>query len=177
MASSARSVRPPLWRDVRVLRVAGQVAFVLVVFFILREMYLNATFQLGQRGRDLSYDFLGIPPLSPNWFLRKIGQAYVETIRNIPALVQIIFWYTAVILAIPRLEQSISIFGFAYISNRGAAVPTLRGGADFGPWGLFVVAALDAAFFVRRWRTKIFDDTGRPHYRFLWSTGTILVVA
>jgi len=227
MASSARSVRPPLWRDVRVLRVAGQVAFVLVVFFVLREMYLNATFQLGQRGRDLSYDFLdsragfgvkehfidyspnnsfwrvfwvavtnalavtgvgivlatvlgtflGIARLSPNWLLRKIGQGYVETIRNIPALVQIIFWYTAVILAIPRLENSISIFGFAYISNRGAAVPTLRGGADFGPWGLFVVAAVVAAFFVRRWRTKIFDDTGRPHYRFLWSTGTFLVVA
>src|SRR3990170_7985578 len=227
MASSARSVRPPLWRDVRVLRVAGQVAFVLVVFFILREMYLNATFQLGQRGRDLSYDFLdsragfgvkehfidyspnnsfwrvfwvavtnamavtgvgivlatvlgiflGIARLSPNWLLRKIAQGYVEVIRNIPALVQIIFWYTAVILAIPRLAQSISIFGLAYISNRGAAIPTLRGGADFGTWGLFVLGGLVAAFLVRRWRTKIFDDTGQPHYRFLWGTGTFLGIA
>lgn len=227
MASAARSVKPPLWRDVRVLRVAGQVAFVLAVVLVLREMYLNATFQLEERGRELSYDFLdsragfgvkehfigytpnssfrtvfwvavtnalvvtgfgivlatilgvflGIARLSPNWLLRKIAQAYVEIIRNIPALVQIIFWYTAVILAIPRLEQSISIFGFAYISNRGAAVPTLQGGADFGTWGLFVLAGVVAAFLVRRWRTKIFDDTGQPHYRFLWSTGAFVAIA
>ena len=227
MASAASPVRPPLWRDVRVLRIAGQVAFIVVVFFVLREMYLNATFQLGQRGRDLSYEFLdqragfgvkehfipytpqssfwtvfwvavtnalvvtgvgivlatvlgvflGIARLSPNWLLRKVAQSYVEIIRNIPALVQIIFWYTTVILAIPRLEDSISIFGFAYISNRGAAVPTLEGGTDFGTWGLFVLAGVIVAFFVRRWRTKVFDDTGQPHYRFLWSWITFLAIA
>lgn len=227
MASLAKSVKPPLWRDVRVLRIAGQVAFVLVVIFVLREMYLNATFQLGQRGRGLTYGFLdtragfgvkehfidyspnrsfwrvfwvsvtnalvvtgvgialatilgvllGITRLSPNWLLRKIAQAYVEVIRNIPALVQIIFWYVAVILAIPRLENSISIFGLAYISNRGAAVPTLKGGTDFGTWGLFLLTGLIAAFLVRRWRTKVFDDTGQPHYRFLWSSGTLVVIA
>ena len=199
----------------------------LVVAFVLQQMYLNATFALGERGRVLSYDFLnqragfgvkehfisynptrsfwnvfwvavtnalvvtgvgivlatilgvflGIARLSPNWLLRKIAQGYVEIIRNIPALVQIIFWYTAVILAIPRLENSISLFGLGYISNRGAAIPTLRGGEGFGTWGLFVVAAVIAAFLVRRWRTKIFDDTGQPHYRFLWSTGTFVVVA
>ena len=227
MASSARSAKPPLWRDVRVLRIAGQVAFVLVVVLVLREMYLNATFQLDQRGRALSYDFLdsragfgvkehfisyspnstfwrafwvavtnalvvtgvgivlatilgillGIARLSPNWLLRKLAQGYVEIIRNIPALVQIIFWYTAVILAIPRLEQSISIFGLGYISNRGAAIPTLKGGADFGAWGLFLFAGLVTVFFVRRWRTKVFDETGQPHYRFLWSAGTFVAIA
>jgi len=210
-----------------VLRIAGQVLFLLVVAIVLREMYLNATFQLGQRGRDLSYEFmdsragfgvkehfisytpnrsfwnvfwvavtnalavtgagivlatllgtfLGIARLSPNWLLRKIAQGYVEIIRNIPALVQIIFWYVAVILAIPRLQDSISIFGIAYISNRGAAVPSLRGGDDFGAWGLFVLAALIAAFLVRRWRTRVFDETGEPHYRFLWSSGTFALVA
>lgn len=227
MATTVEHVRPPLWRDVRVLRIAGQVVFVLVVVFVLREMYLNVTSQLGQRGRGLAYDFLnqragfgvkehfisyspnssfwrvfwvavtnalavagvgivlatilgiflGIARLSPNWLLRKIAQVYVEVIRNIPALVQIIFWYTAVILAIPRLENSISIFGFAYISNRGAAVPTLEGGADFETWGVFVLAALIAAYLVRRWRTKVFDDTGEPHYRFLWSSATFIVIA
>ncbi|HWC13167.1 MAG TPA: ABC transporter permease subunit [Actinomycetota bacterium] len=220
-------MKPPLWRDIRVLHVAGQVAFVVLVVFVLREMYLNATFSLAERGRVLSYDFLdsragfgiketfipytpnssflsafqvavvnalvvtgvgivlatilgifvGIMRLSPNWLLRKISQGYVEIIRNIPALVQIIFWYTAVILAIPRLENSISIFGFAYISNRGAAVPTLEGGEDFGTWGLFLLAAIVAAFLVRRWRTKVFDDTGQPHYRFLWSSGTLVGIA
>ncbi|MDQ4064509.1 MAG: ABC transporter permease subunit [Actinomycetota bacterium] len=224
--AQAASIRPPLWRDVRVLRVVGQIALVLAVVLVVREMYLNATFQLDAAGRDLSYSFLdnragfgikesivqysqnndfarallvaatnaivvalsgivlatilgtfiGILRLSPNWLLRKITQVYVEVIRNTPALLQIIFWYVAVILAIPRLENSISLFGLGYISNRGAAIPTMRGGDDFGTWGLFVLGGLVAAFLVRRWRTKIFDETGQPHYRFLWSTGTFLAI-
>lgn len=227
MAVPAGSLKPPLWRDVRVLRVAGQVAFVVVAALVFREMYLNATFQLGERGRSLSFDFLdsragfgvkesfidynpnasfmrafwvgvtnamavtfagiilatilgillGIARLSPNWLLRKLAQGYVEVIRNVPALVQIIFWYTAVILAIPRLEQSISIFDVALISNRGAAIPTMRGGENFGLWGLCFLAAIIAAVFVWRWRTKVFDDTGARHYRFLWSTATLIAIA
>jgi general L-amino acid transport system permease protein len=227
VAASGESLKPPLWRDVRVLRVVGQVAFVIAVAIIFREMYLNATFQLAERGRELSYDFLdtragfgvkehfiayspnrsfwrvfwvsvtnamvvtfagivlatilgvflGIARLSPSWLLRKITQAYVEVIRNVPALVQIIFWYTVVILAIPRLKDSISVFDVALISNRGAAIPAIRGGEDFGMWGLGFLVAVVAAVFVRRWRTKVFDETGEPHYRFLWSSGTLLAVA
>ncbi len=227
MAAPAGSLKPPLWRDVRVLRVAGQVAFVVVVVLIFREMYLNAAFQLAQRGDSLSYDFLdsragfgvkesfidyspnnsywrvfwvavtnalavtfagiilatilgillGIARLSPNWLLRKLAQGYVEVIRNVPALVQIVFWYTAVILAIPRLEQSISIFDVALISNRGAAIPMMRGGEDFGLWGWCFLAAIITAVFVWRRRTKVFDDTGAPHYRFLWSSGTLVAIA
>ena len=226
MAAPAGSLKPPLWRDVRVLRVVGQVAFVIVVVVIFREMYLNATFQLAERGRELSWDFLdsragfgvkehfidyspnnsfwrvfwvavtnamvvtfagivlatilgviiGIARLSPSWLLRKITQAYVEVIRNVPALVQIIFWYTVVILAIPRLEESISVFDVALISNRGAAIPALRGGEDFGMWGLGFLVAVVAAVFVWRRRTKVFDETGEPHYRFLWSSGVLIAV-
>ncbi len=225
--AQAASVKPPLWRDVRVLRVVGQIAFVLAVAFVVREMYLNATFQLEQRGDELSFEFLdnragfgiaesfieyssnndfkrafavaatnaiavtgvgivlatilgvfiGILRLSPNWLLRKITQVYVEVIRNTPALLQIIFWYTAVILAIPRLENSISLFGLGYISNRGAAVPTLKGGADFGTWGIFVLVGLIAAVIVFRWRTKVFDDTGQPSYRWLYGIPTFLAIA
>ena len=225
--AKAASVKPPLWRDVRVLRIVGQILFVLVFVGVLREMFLNATYQLDQRGDEISFDFLdnragfgiaesfvdyssnndfrrafvvaatnaiavtvvgivlatvlgvfiGILRLSPNWLLRKITQVYVEVIRNTPALLQIIFWYTAVILAIPRLQESISLFGIGYISNRGAAVPALRGGADFGTWGIFVLVGLVAAVIVFRWRTKVFDDTGQPSYRWLWAFPTWLVVA
>ena len=47
------SSRAPLWRNVRVLRVAGQVVFVVLVLVLIREMYLNASFALGLRGREL----------------------------------------------------------------------------------------------------------------------------
>jgi general L-amino acid transport system permease protein len=225
--ATASAVKPPPWRDVRVLRVVAQVAFLVVVGVVLREMFLNATFQLDERGRELSYDFLesragfsiegtvvpfsqnqdyfaafqvavtnsmivagvgivlttilgvfiGIARLSPNWLLRKITQAYVEVIRNTPALLQIIFWYFAVFLALPRFEGSLSLFGVAYVSNRGAAVPAVRGGADFGAWLLVVLVGVVAAWLVRRWRTRVFDETGQPHYRILYALGTLLAVA
>ena len=215
------------WRNVRVLRVVGQVVFVALVLVVLQQMYLNATYQLTQQGRDLSYDFLdsragfdikesvisysptrdylrafwagvtnamlvagvgivlttvlglfiGILRLSPNWLLRKITQAYVEVIRNTPALLQVVFWYVAVILQIPRIESSVSLLGLGFMSNRGAAVPAVRGGDQFGVWGIVALVAVVAAVIVWRWRTKVFDDTGQPHYRWLYSFATFLLIA
>lgn len=227
MAIAAQTVRPPWWRNVRVLRVIAQVLFVIAVVFIARELYLNAAFRMAERGRELSYDFLGsragfdikesvisysptrdyfrafwagvtnamlvafvgiilttilglvigVARLSPNWLLRKITQAYVEVIRNVPALLQIVFWYVAVLLLLPGIERGVSFFGVAFLSNRGAAVPSLRGGADFGMWGIFVLVGVVAAILVWRWRTKVYDDTGQPHYRWLSAFGTWLVIA
>ena len=120
---------------------------------------------------------IGVARLSPNWLLRKITQGYVEVIRNIPALLQIVFWYVAVLLLLPGIERGVSLFGIAYLSNRGAAVPSLEGGADFGTWGIFVLVGLIAAIFVWRWRTKVYDETGQPPYRWLSAFGTFLFIA
>src|SRR5471030_2766018 len=48
--------------------------------------------------------------LSSNWLLSRIGGAYVEGVRNIPLLFQILFWYLAVLAALPGPRQSISLF-------------------------------------------------------------------
>lgn len=226
-AADQKVARPPLWRDVRVLRVVGQVVFVVVVVFVLREMYLNAQYQIDQRGRALSFGFLdnragfgikesvisyhpnnpyvralqvaytnaltvalvgivmatllglviGVARLSPNWLIRKIAQVYVEVFRNTPALVQIIFWYAAVILTIPRIADSISVFGIAFLSNRGAAIPAIRGGEDAGTWGLFLLAGLVLAFGLWRWRTRVNEATGQPSYRFTVASAAFLAVA
>src|ERR671918_28953 len=222
--AAARATRPPLWRDVRVLRIAGQVLFILVVALVAREMYLNAAFNsdraltysylqnragFGIKESVLNYSanqpfyrafmvaatnammvafvgiilatilglFIGIARLSTNWLVRKIAQVYVELIRNVPALVQIVFWYTAVILTIPRIQESLSVFDFAFVSNRGAAIPAVRGGDDFGVWWLFVVAGLVTAWFVWRRRTRINEATGEPSYRWLWATGLVIGIA
>ena len=120
---------------------------------------------------------LGVLRLSPNWLLRKISQVYVEVIRNIPALLQIVFWYVAVFLLLPGIGKGVSLFGLAYVSNRGAAVPSIEGGADFGVWGIFVLIGVALAVVVWRWRTKVNDATGQPHYRWLSAFGTFLFVA
>ena len=50
--------RPPLWRDVRVLRVAGQILFAVVVAVVLREIWLNLQYNYDRQGIDTSFDFL-----------------------------------------------------------------------------------------------------------------------
>jgi general L-amino acid transport system permease protein len=62
--------------------------------------------------------------LSPNWLLARISGGYVELLRNIPLLFQILFWYLAVLSALPPPRQSISLFGAIFLSNRGLVVPT-----------------------------------------------------
>jgi general L-amino acid transport system permease protein len=223
----AAGARPPLWRNLRVLRVAGQAVFVAALLLVLREMYLNAAFQLGERGTDLSFGFLdarsgfaikeslftysanqnffraflvgatnamlvaavgivlatlfglliGVARLSPNWLVRKIAQVYVEVFRNVPLLVQVVFWYVAVILAIPRIENSVALLGFAFVSNRAAAVPALRPGPDFGAWALFVLAGIVAAWLTWRWRTGVNERTGQPAYRTVLSLAALVVVS
>ncbi len=62
--------------------------------------------------------------LSPNWLLSRISGGYVELLRNLPLLFQILFWYLAVLGALPSPRQSIALFGSFFLSNRGFVVPT-----------------------------------------------------
>ncbi len=61
--------------------------------------------------------------LSPNWLLSRISGGYVELIRNLPVLFQILFWYLAVLAALPNPRQSISVFDSFFLSNRGLVIP------------------------------------------------------
>src|SRR3981081_2499403 len=61
--------------------------------------------------------------LSPNWLLSRISGGYVELVRNLPLLFQILFWYLAVLSALPNPRQSISLFGSFFLSNRGFVIP------------------------------------------------------
>ena len=224
--SSVAPSSTPIWRNVRFLRIAGQVVFVIAVLVVLQQMFLNAQFQLDQRGRELDFDFLGqrsgfaikehlvaysrnsdlfqsflvgftnalylavvgivactllglvigVGRLSPNWLVRKITQTYVEIFRNVPVLVQVIFWYTAVFLAIPTIDESISLFDVAYFSNRAVAVPAIRGNEGFGLWMLCGLAAAAIAAIVWIWRTRVNERTGRPSHRMKLALLTFFVL-
>ncbi|WP_298243074.1 ABC transporter permease subunit [uncultured Bradyrhizobium sp.] len=92
--------------------------------------------------------------LSPNWLLSRVGEIYVEIIRNLPLLFQILFWYLAVLAALPNPRQSISLLGIAFLSNRGLVIPSLIGGNGLEPFlavlALGIVAALALRFYARR---------------------------
>lgn len=61
--------------------------------------------------------------LSHNPLLRLLGTIYVETLRNVPLLLQLFFWYFAVLRNLPGPRESLEFFGFAYLNNRGLAIP------------------------------------------------------
>ncbi len=67
--------------------------------------------------------FIGLARLSDNWLLRKISNVYIEIFRNIPPLLQIFFWYFAVLRNLPGPRQALNAFDLAFVSNRGLYVP------------------------------------------------------
>src|SRR3954469_18100522 len=79
--------------------------------------------------------------LSPNWLLSKIAGGYVEGVRNLPVLFQILFWYLAVLAALPNPRQSISILDSFFLSNRGLVMPKPIGTPGFDPFAFAVLIA------------------------------------
>src|SRR5438105_9029345 len=99
--------------------------------------------------------------LSPNWLLSRISGGYVELIRNLPLLFQILFWYLTVLTALPNPRQSVSIFGSFFLSNRGLAVPRPIADPGLEPFVLAVLVALAAALLLRRYARRQLFESGR----------------
>jgi general L-amino acid transport system permease protein len=76
---------------------------------------------------------VGAARLSKSWLLARLATIYVEVIRNIPLLLQLLFWYNAVLKPLPGPRQSVDVFGAAFINNRGLFVPEpiARAGFDY----------------------------------------------
>jgi general L-amino acid transport system permease protein len=94
----------------------------------------------------------GIARFSNNWLLARLATVYVETLRNIPLLLQIFFWYFAVLRALPSPRQSYDLAGWFFLNNRGFYIPKLEL-IDGGSWVVFCVVVLAiTAFWQRRRR-------------------------
>lgn len=92
--------------------------------------------------------------LSPNALLSRVSGAYVELIRNLPLLFQILFWYLAVLAALPGPRQSISLFSMFFLNNRGFIVPSPVEEPGLMPFlaalGVAIVASLGLRSYARR---------------------------
>jgi general L-amino acid transport system permease protein len=99
--------------------------------------------------------------LSPNWLLSRISGGYVELIRNLPLLFQILFWYLAVLSALPNPRQSISLFGSFFLSNRGFVIPKPLGNPGLEPFALALVIAIGASLLLRRYARRELFEHGR----------------
>ncbi len=227
MASLSRSPAVPLWRDVRVLRIAAQIIFIAVVLLVGWWFADNMSRGLTRMGSKFSFDFLqsaasfalaespipydtdksygyafvvgalntlrvavvgivlasllgllmGIARLSSNWLLANLARVYVEAFRNTPLLIQLLFWYLAVILKLPAVRQSIELPGSVFLNNRGLTVPWFETKDSFTTWLLTACAGLVVGIVLyelvgRRWQAE-----RHLSQRVLWAALSVLAVA
>jgi general L-amino acid transport system permease protein len=99
--------------------------------------------------------------LSPNWLLSRISGAYVELLRNLPLLFQILFWYLAVLGALPSPRQSIALFGSFFLSNRGFVVPTPIPQPGFEAVAIALLIAVVVAMTLRSYTRRLLFQSGR----------------
>ena len=117
---------------------------------------------------------VGICRLSANWLLQRIAGGYVELIRNVPLLFQILFWYLAVLGALPNPRQSLSLFGEVFLNNRGAFIPRplFEAGAEWVIAALALAIVLSVAVRILARRRQ--ERTGRQ-FPVLWTALALIV--
>jgi general L-amino acid transport system permease protein len=104
---------------------------------------------------------VGLGRLSPNWLLSRVAGAYVELIRNLPLLFQILFWYLAVLATLPNPRQSISLFGSFFLSNRGFVIPKPIGHEGLTAFVVAIVIAIAASLLLRSYARRLLFQSGR----------------
>ncbi len=104
---------------------------------------------------------LGIARLSSNWLIAKLAALYIEIFRNIPLLLQIMFWYFGVLHNLPSPRQSFQLGDMIFLNNRGLIMPTVvpQNGAIW--YGIALCLVLIAFFLLRRHSRHKQDSTGQ----------------
>lgn len=224
--------RPPFWRDVRVLRVVGQIVVVVAVLLLFRWLGSNLTTNLARQNLGTDFGFmtrptqftipyhsefnprspvwemvvvgvkntflagivgivlatvvgllLGVWRLSQNWLLARLATVFVETFRNIPPLVIIIFFGAAIFTfgPFPILREAIELQlpgtseTFLLLSNDQWGIPGFQARTDTTAFLFFLGFGLIVGSVLWFWRTRVNEHTGAPHHRVAWFFGTIVL--
>jgi general L-amino acid transport system permease protein len=121
---------------------------------------------------------IGIARLSDNWLLRKLATIYVETLRNTPLLLQLFFWYFAVFLKLPKIENATNIGNLIFLSNRGIDLPWFNTNLQTLISCLVILSSIILAIFCWQKRIKTREETGRSEqkwYGLLFASLVILI--
>ena len=117
---------------------------------------------------------IGIARLSRNWLISKLAAVYIELLRNIPLLLQIFFWYFAVLRVLPLPRQSHNAFDTIFLNIRGLFGPKPIFEPGFtAVVGAFLVATV-AVIVLVRWARKRQEETGQQFPAFLTSLALLI---
>ncbi len=107
--------------------------------------------------------FVGIMRLSTNWFISRIASLYIEVFRNIPILLQIMFWNFAVFLpSLPGPRESLGSDGF-FLNNRGAYLPKpfVENSLGYSAFVVALIAGIIAVYVLHKYAKKRQELTGQ----------------
>ena len=102
--------------------------------------------------------------LSSNWLVSNIANVYINTIRNIPLLVQLFIWYFAVFQQLPPVQEALAMPGPVYLSQRGLYAVWFERTDSFSTWLLFLLAGLVLGGIVHQLLLRYQIRTGRTTY-------------
>jgi len=91
---------------------------------------------------------VGVARLSSNWLINRFAAAYVGVIRNTPLLLQLMFWYFAVIIQLPSVRQAIRLPGPIYLTQRGIYLTWAEATPTFAAWRGFIFIAFLSVFMI-----------------------------
>ena len=116
---------------------------------------------------------IGIARLSSNWLLSRLAAVYVEVLRDIPLLLQLLFWYV-LMQGLPAARAAWKPIDGIYLSNRGLVLPSIP--VEEGNLWVMAAAAvgLMALHALRRGLVARQMADGKP--RRLWPYALVLVV-
>jgi general L-amino acid transport system permease protein len=118
---------------------------------------------------------IGISRLSANWLLSRLAAVYVETLRDIPLLLQLLFWYV-LMQGLPAARAAFRPLEGVFLSNRGLILPAIPIGAP-QLWVLGTAALGCAVFYVfRRWQIAQQMRDGKPRSAWPFALGLIVVL-
>ena len=117
---------------------------------------------------------VGIARLSSNWLVARLAESYIEILRNIPLLLQIFFWYFAVLRALPKPKQSLELVDSFFLNNRGLFLPD----PVFGDGGDLIlysfISAILISIGIAIWSKQRQNKTGQTFPVFYSSVGLVL---
>ncbi len=118
--------------------------------------------------------FMGVARLSKNWLVARLATVYIETFRNIPLLLQIMFWYFAVLRPLPLPRQSLSLGDAVFLNNRGLFLPEPVPEAGFWLVATALLLAIAAVVALARWARRRQDATGEQ-FPVFWVGGALIL--
>jgi general L-amino acid transport system permease protein len=116
---------------------------------------------------------VGISRLSSNWLLSRLAAVYVEVLRDIPPLLQLLFWYV-LMQGLPPARGAWKPIDGVFLSNRGLVVPSIA--LDGGQLWVIGAAVLGLILFYLLRRRLIAQQIRDGHARRIWPYGVLLVI-